>query len=360
MEDDEVGVPQCVDFWEAAREGNLARVRELLEGRPCQINPNFCHGIDQETALGVACRQLHVAVVEYLVQDERVDVNLPNCRGEVPLMVVCMLESDVQARRLSRVLLQHQEIDVNHSPLDNGVGITPLIYAAQYNKVELVKLLLADPRVDLAAKDDDGCMAIHMACFSGSVEVMELFLSDSRTDVNIPDREDLTPLFAACQEGHTEIVRMLLAHPAVDANIPRNTGATPLNIACEMGAYDCVRLMVDDERVLLNMADNDNASPLWFAAQGNHTHVAKLLMANTRETIDAVARTVEGQNEWQNTNAVEWARQKGHKEMADLIEQYIADPVDTRLQLWKELGFGGTALIFLSFLMTNQFFLFFL
>lgn len=332
-----IGLPQCIDYWEAAHVGNLDLVKTYLEARPCQVDPNYAAGEHLEPPLSVACRNEHVELVKYLLGDPRVDVNLPNRRGEVPLMVACKGGSD----ELFRLVLDHDEVDVNHCPQGEEAGVTPLIYAAQFNKVEMVRLLLADPRVDLAARDDDGCMAIHMACFGGSVEAMRLFLDDPRTDVNMKDREDLTPLFAACQEGHTEIVRMLLAHPQVDVNMPRNTGATPLNIACEMGGCDCVRLLVEDERVLLNFADDDNASPLWFAAQGNHLHVAKMLLGNTREFINATAKTVKGENEWQDTSASEWARQKGHHETARLIEKYVEDPVGTRLALWRELGHDG-------------------
>ena len=56
------------------------------------------------------------------------------------------------------------------------------IEAAISNNVDRVKLLLADPRVDPAARNND---AIREASINGHLEVVRLLLNDPRVDPSV-------------------------------------------------------------------------------------------------------------------------------------------------------------------------------
>ncbi len=55
-------------------------------------------------------------------------------------------------------------------------GMTPLMYAARYNRVEIIKLLVANG-AKLATKDSKGFKAVKYAELSGAHEAEELLLS---------------------------------------------------------------------------------------------------------------------------------------------------------------------------------------
>ena len=111
--------------------------------------------------------------------------------------------------------------------------------ACQTGRLSLVKLLLADPRVDPA---DYYNHAIQLASQNGHTEVVKLLLADKRVN---PAAGNNYAIQFASQNGHTEIVKLLLA----------------------------------DNRV--NPADDDNRAIRW-ASSNYHTEIVKLLLADPR------------------------------------------------------------------------------
>ncbi len=76
---------------------------------------------------------------------------------------------------------------------------------------QIVALLLADPRVDPAANDDN--IAIQIASMRGHDKVVILLLADPRVD---PSALDNKAIRVACENGHREVVALLLADSRVD------------------------------------------------------------------------------------------------------------------------------------------------
>ena len=56
--------------------------------------------------------------------------------------------------------------------LPDVYGWTPLMRAASRNREHAVRALLADPRTDLARRDDDGATALHHAAEEGHRELV--------------------------------------------------------------------------------------------------------------------------------------------------------------------------------------------
>ena len=105
-----------------------------------------------------------------------------------------------------RILLADPRVDP--SDYDNFA----IRKASQYGRFEVVKLLLADPRVDPTVYDNK---AIRWASRYGRLEVVDLLLADSRVD---PSDYDNKAIRWASANGHFEIVKLLLADPRVDAS----------------------------------------------------------------------------------------------------------------------------------------------
>eukprot|EP00981_Chlorochromonas_danica_P000314 scaffold78_cov203-Ochromonas_danica.AAC.7 len=65
----------------------------------------------------------------------------------------------------------------------------------------------------------EGMTALHMAAVKGNVELARLLLLHPEIDVNAVDSEEgLTPLYAACSYGHVEVVKIFLLDGRVDVN----------------------------------------------------------------------------------------------------------------------------------------------
>ncbi len=83
-------------------------------------------------------------------------------------LIDAVLNNDVS--RVQRLL--EEGADPNQT--DDDASVTPLHYAAQYNTLEIAKLLIA-AGADLLAETDDEQTPMQIAKLYGHVEMVELF-----------------------------------------------------------------------------------------------------------------------------------------------------------------------------------------
>ena len=113
-----------------------------------------------------------------------------------------------------KLLLAHPNININ---LKDIHGQTPLSIGCQYGKVSVVRLLLQDPRVDIRLGDYMGRTPLWLASCNGKHEVVEWFIASGRDlgDVmnkkgkSVQDYKDYTALEIAREKSKTEVVSLL-------------------------------------------------------------------------------------------------------------------------------------------------------
>lgn len=87
-------------------------------------------------------------------------------------------------------------------------GWTPLMRAVQAERLAVVRVLLANPRIDVNAVDESGQSALHHAAEQGTPEIAKLLLGHgARRDVH--DRAGRTPGMIASASGHRELAALL-------------------------------------------------------------------------------------------------------------------------------------------------------
>ena len=176
--------------------------------------------------------------------------------------------------------------------------------------------------------------------------VEEILLSDPNIDVNWanPDWESWTALHAAAAQGHQDVTQLLLAHPAIDVNKRDSLGKTPLCDACHFGEAGTVKLLLQDARVLVNVVDNSGCPPIWRAAFWGHAEVVRWLVASGREVDLAI--TARGHDDYDEREggcpAVVIARKNGKGEVAALLNDFEANPQQTRHQVRVQLGLADS------------------
>ena len=144
------------------------------------------------------------------------------------------------------------------------------IEAAKTGNTDKVKLLLADPRVDPADRNN---YAIHFASERGHVEVVRLLLNDSRVN---PATSNNRAIKWASNNGHLEVVRLLLNDPRVD---PADANNGAIRWASHNGHAEVVRLLLNDIRV--DPAAWNNQA-IRRASQNGHVEVVRLLLSDPR------------------------------------------------------------------------------
>lgn len=97
-----------------------------------------------------------------------------------------------------------------------------------------VRYFLAQPKLDLQAKDKNGFTALHWAAWSGLTECCTL-LMNAGLDMNQAEDNGYTPLMLAALRGNDELVANLLALGA-DVTTTNKKGETAKDIAVKYAA----------------------------------------------------------------------------------------------------------------------------
>lgn len=158
------------------------------------------------TPLFLALGTRNLDMIRAFFAEERVDVNAPG--GEFShgiLQHAVMLELPVP---IIEEILAEDQVNVNARDED---GDTALFYAATKGLLDMVKVLLANDRVDVNAPGGSFSQTpIQQAIATHNVPVIRAFLANNRVDINATDRDGDTVLDWAIIEGNPEIIQELI------------------------------------------------------------------------------------------------------------------------------------------------------
>lgn len=187
----------CGEIHDAARNGDLVRVKALLKNNPDLVFSKDTNGC---TPLLIALSTDHEDVAKWLLSSGA-DVNARDNRGETPLYFAA-----AGSRDLVKLLLANKA-DVNAQ--DNN-GDTPLHEAAYTINKDTAELLIAH-KADVNAKDNYGDTPLLMAAINDPTDVAELLLAN-KADVNARDKGGWTPLRLAASNDNNDMVKLLRRH----------------------------------------------------------------------------------------------------------------------------------------------------
>jgi ankyrin repeat protein len=134
-------------------------------------------------------------------------------------------------------------------------GMTPLLFAAQYGDVAVVKTLLNEKNVSVNQSNVGKMAALHLAVMKGQVRVASQLIS-CKADVNALDTNDSSPLHYAAQYGHLSCLKLLLEQPETKPNLRNRIGYTPLHLAVQNGHLAVVSVLSQTPGVDRNIVDN--------------------------------------------------------------------------------------------------------
>jgi ankyrin repeat protein len=215
---------------------DLASVQDLLSSG---VDPNLPDPYGQ-TALSVAILYRNARAVDLLL-GRHADPNAPlrrnNQQSMVPLQLVAREGDPWVARAL---LSAGARIDDK-----GGTGQTPLHYAVQTDRLEMIRFLL-DKGADVNARDSEGASPLDDAVWRKSLDAVAILLARG-AKLNDPDpHTGATPLNEAAFRGDARIVSFLLQfHP--DVSMPDKNGHDPFANALRMKNETCALALLDAE-----------------------------------------------------------------------------------------------------------------
>jgi ankyrin repeat protein len=208
------GEPASSPLWEAAKSGDLARVRQLVDaGRQA----GETGGAYAQPALAAAANEGHAAVVEFLLRKGAA----PNARDKLgyPVLVYAVWSRAPGAPAVIGALLR---AGADPALAGSDSKSPPQIVAETGSVPQLQAMLDNGVAVDFRTPHQETLLAISAA--NGRSDAVKLLLERGAA-VNAVDDEGFTPLMNACQNRHVEVVKLLLVKGA-DRNVKNRYGET--------------------------------------------------------------------------------------------------------------------------------------
>ncbi len=339
-------------FVRRANEGDSAAVKLFLRAGIRVDETPF-----NETAIVAATEEGHLAIVKALAE-AGANVNpalVAAGRGKNKAVLDYLLSRSPKKESIAGALDvaagEGNRIDFVHDLLDRGVDVnsqwggTPLMSAAYYGHLDILKLLL-ERGADVKAVNSEGETALHYAArgLSPSPQIVETLLG-SGAPVNAQDQAGRTALMNGLESR--EVTQLLLTQDADvklrtkdgesvllyaagrnmtwlikplidrggDVNTRNKRGETPLMWAT--GAIDSVdkpqmvQVLIDNGADV-NLADREGTTALMFAAQKGLTSSIRTLL---REHAQAATRNKDGQT------ALDVAKKSGREAIVKLLSE---------------------------------------
>jgi ankyrin repeat protein len=209
----------------AAFEGRVIEVQRLLEQPGTAVDGRNALG---RTALYNAAKAGNRAVVKLLIE-RGANVNAADQDGLAPLYpAVSYGRDEVFADLLAKGADPTRMPDI-------------LVIAAARNRVAMLRTLLAKG-LSANATDPWDHTAVWQTAHEGHLESLRLLLAQPGIDLQRLSRDGFAPLHVAAKNGHVEIVDLLLAAGA-DVNQPGPKGWTALTFARALNHVELVILL---------------------------------------------------------------------------------------------------------------------
>jgi hypothetical protein len=254
------GIPEIIDLFLASPKVDVNQfpfyllecaARSKLSSYGVNILLGRAHVIQVDILSHAILNDAHPDVISRLLQDPRIDPNLI----DEWLMLPAIHYAAYTAKNW-HLLSSDPRVDVNMLAGDDN--ITPLL--GMFSRFRLahynfgIDVLLADPRVDVDARDAHGNSVLHLAMyFFHRKNIIASLLNCPRVNVNAQDENGDTPLHKAIMYIKTDnvaptnrqwlgqnrynfrewnaashdVIEMLIKHPRVDRTIVNNDGFTP-------------------------------------------------------------------------------------------------------------------------------------
>lgn len=234
-----------------------------------QVIKVFQEAFDRHPERADSTPLLHACVVgssriARLLLERGDDPNDGAKRGMPPLVVAGMHDH----LNVVRVLLDDPRTDPNAKfPVNEASEsrIFPLMFAVRTKETAFFSMLVAHPRVDVNGRFLKTHI-LHMIVHEGASKCLDLALARQDIEVNAGDEDGDTALMLAAGNQSVQLVRRLLADPRVDANAVNDKGMTALYHATRAQRLDAVLALLAHPGIQADLPTKNGDSPLHQAA----------------------------------------------------------------------------------------------
>ncbi|XP_041073412.1 ankyrin repeat and SOCS box protein 3 isoform X5 [Carcharodon carcharias] len=246
------------------------------------------------SAAGFAARKGNVELLKALIQKGH-SLDIADNRGWCPIHEAATHKSLRCLRLLIHAATEKGHIAVARTLLRHGARINgphsaclwSVLHQAAYQEHLDILMLLLEKGADKEARDDYGITPLFLAAQYGKLESLRVLLQHgtschliflSGSNVNCQAFDKATPLFIAAQEGHTECVELLLSNGA-DTNLScsEDDWQLPIHAAAQMGKVKVLEFLIPITDRICDTGRN-KVSPVYSAVYGGQQMCLKMLL----------------------------------------------------------------------------------
>lgn len=289
-------------------------------------------------ALAKASRTGDVAVAQSLLESG-LNPNLPDEYGKTPLYYAASFN---ELDSVELLLAYHADPNNQGITRKDEYPVTPLQYAAYLGNLRIVSTLL-DAGAHVNATGPTGRTALHFAVLASRLDVLRCLL-DHGADLSVRDSEGTSSLDEAVWRGYLDAAAILLANGARLNETESRTGATPINEAAYQGHASLIEYLLRFGPDL-HIPDTNGYRPIENAARRGKESSALLLL-------EAEAKTKGIPPLWKQT--MEAAIRKDEAKLTAALVQHGVSPNDplskelTPLDIAASTGSAKAALALLN------------
>ncbi|KAH8900458.1 hypothetical protein GQ53DRAFT_128407 [Thozetella sp. PMI_491] len=280
-------------FWASAM-GNDRAVKVLLA---FHANPNAAI-LERQTALIVAAQNGHLACVQLLLSEPKIDINAQNLSGRTALSLAC----GYGYVEIFKALWTREDCQLD---IPDKSGATPFFWAVGGGHKSIISTMLKNLDIKVDLGDKTGRTAISWAAGDGMEVPLKLLLKSSRVYPNVPDVNGRSPLSWAAGEGQSHTLEILLRSRRVERSSKDKNKRNPISWACGGGHEAALKLLIEYGCPGIDDVDVDGWSPLAWALQ--QECAANIVALVSSKQVD-IERRDRGGN-----SILGWAIAYGHK-----------------------------------------------
>ena len=139
-------------------------------------------------------------------------------------------------------LIEESKVDPNEAR--DKYGLSPLEFVSRHGKLEIVKYLVKEVKVNTKILGENGFSPLHHASCQLDLEVVNFLVEEACINPEVGNKNGNTPLHFASQFGNLGTVKYLVEKCKVNAEVQNINGETPLHRASRIGQLEIVKYFI--------------------------------------------------------------------------------------------------------------------
>eukprot|EP00347_Sterkiella_histriomuscorum_P000305 403376393 len=236
--------------------------------------------LEQRDLVHYAAANHNPDVLEFLIQ-RKCEINSQDIKGITPLMIACRYG---RIENVKLLIEEYQKIIASldqesedyiftkeHNTISNTQSqkkLTPLHYAATFGHFQIVKILVEEGEAQIDLKSSDSKTALVFAASNGHLEIVK-YLLEKGAKPHGQDNQGKSPLIMAIINGHLHIVSYLLRF-GVNPNYKDMSENSALHYACAYGWLHIVKYLIEVAGSDPNCVNEWKVQPVLIAMLKGH------------------------------------------------------------------------------------------